>query len=100
MFRQKIIKKFLKKKSLLKLLENHTQSTANTGLQELNNLSQSNLLYDKNHNFSRYFFCVLKLEWTYLSKVILTEECPNISLKDFISIPTSIQLDENVCLNW
>ena len=35
-------------------------------------------------------------EWTYRSRVTLTLECPNISLRDFTSKPTSIQRVANV----
>ena len=38
-------------------------------------------------------------EWTYRSKVIPGVECPNTSLSDFISKPTSTHLVAKVCRN-
>ncbi len=44
------------------------------------------------------FFCFSSIVgWTYLFNVIFTEECPNISLKLFMSKPSSIHRVANVC---
>ena len=50
------------------------------------------------YSFSRYFSFIFLDECTYLFNVISTVACPNISLNDFISIPTSIQFVAKVCL--
>ena len=50
-------------------------------------------------NCNIYLFLVSKDEWTYILSVIETLACPNISLKDLISIPTAIHLVANVCLS-